>query len=191
MPTTRSNNARSGLALVAKVGERGEAREQRRVVWEKADQTIAQGEAVFGAARGQNFNLHLGHVDAGRTFVPAGLAGHAEFHRVHHGIGRESIRSELAGDRKPQGVLARPRVTSFSLRGGAIGRAHHAALELAAGRRCCCTSRPRPEIRRRRRDRLTRSSSGLEIFTDSVARRVALNSERSSIFLVDRRSCPD
>ena len=64
--------------------------------------------------------------------MAAGLAGHAEFQRVHHLVGGQRIRPELAGDRQPQRIGAAAR-DILLVAGGAIGRAHHAAFELAAG----------------------------------------------------------
>ena len=66
-------------AVVAPIGERREARRQRCIARQKADQPIPQRKSVFRHPRGQNFDLHFGHVDAGGAFVAAGLAGHAEF----------------------------------------------------------------------------------------------------------------
>ena len=89
-------------AAVAKIGERREARRQRRIARQIADQPVAQRKPVLGRPRRQHLDLHLGHVDAGRAFVAAGLAGHAEFQRVHHLVGGQRVRPELAGDRQPQ-----------------------------------------------------------------------------------------
>ena len=83
-------------AFVAKIGERGEARGQRRIARQIADQPVAQRKPVFGRPRRQHLDLHPGHVDASGAFVAAGLAGHAEFQRVHHLVGRQRIRPQLA-----------------------------------------------------------------------------------------------
>ena len=94
---------------------------------------------------GQHLDLHLGHVDAGRAFAPAALAGDAQLHRLHHHVRGECVRPELAGHRSRK-VLARPRVRSRSL---PVTRKHgHITSGSACGiRRCCCTSRPRPGAR--------------------------------------------
>ena len=118
--------------VVAPVGERGEAGRQVRIARQIADQPVAQRKAVFLRARGQHLDLHLGHVDAGRAFMAAGLAGDAEFQRLHHLVGGQRVRPELAGDRQPQRVGAAAR-DILLVAGRAIGRAHHAALELPAG----------------------------------------------------------
>ena len=87
---------------------------------------------MFLRAGGQNFDLHLGHVDTGRAFMAAGLAGDAELHRLHHRVGGQRVRSKLPRDREPQRIGAAARDVLL-VAGHAIGRAHHAALELAAG----------------------------------------------------------
>ena len=89
-------------AVVAPIGERGEARGQTRIARQIADQPVPQREPVSCGPRGQHLDLHLGHVDAGRAFVAAGLAGDAEFQRLHHLVGGQRIRAQLAGDRQPQ-----------------------------------------------------------------------------------------
>ena len=65
-------------AAVAQIGQRREARREAGIAREIADQAVAQGQAMRGRARGEHLDLHLGHVDAGRAFVAAGLAGDAE-----------------------------------------------------------------------------------------------------------------
>ena len=64
--------------------------------------------------------------------MAAGLAGDAEFQRVHHFIRGQRVRPELAGNRQPQRVGAASR-NVLLVAGRAVGRAHHAALELPAG----------------------------------------------------------
>ena len=132
MPANFSNSFRSNGLLLRQIGDRREARGKAGIVREIADQPVAQRKPVLGRARGQHLDLHLGHVDAGRAFVAAGLAGHAEFQRIHHLVGGQRVRSELARYRQPQCVGAAPRHILF-VAGGAIGRTHHAALELPAG----------------------------------------------------------
>ena len=99
---------------------------------EVADEAVAQRQAMLLHARGQHLDLHLRHVDAGRTFVAAGLARHAKLERIGHRVRAQRIRPELAGDRETQRVGAAAGDILLVAR-GAIGRAHHAALELATG----------------------------------------------------------
>src|SRR3954471_17042634 len=80
----------------------------------------------------QELDLHLGHVDAGRAFAPAALAGDAEIERLLHLARGEGVGPELAGDRKPQGSGAASR-EMLLVAGRAVGRARGAARELAAG----------------------------------------------------------
>ncbi len=83
-------------------------------------------------ARGQHLDLHARHVDAGRAFAAAGLARDAELQRLGHLVRGERVRPELSCNRKPQRVGAPARDVALLAR-DAIGRAHHAALDLAAG----------------------------------------------------------
>ena len=171
--------------VVAQIGERREARRQRRIARQIADQPVAQRQPVLGGPRGQHLDLHLGHVDAGRAFVAAGLAGDAEFQRLHHLVGRQRIGSELAGNRQPQRVGAAARDVLL-VAGGAIGRAHHAALELAAG-----------AVVVAHLDRALEAAAGAGIgrpverglqFVDAIVRRIA--KQRAIIHLAaHRRSC--
>jgi len=71
---------------------------------------------MFGAPRGKHFDLHLGHVDAGRTFVAAGLAGTRMSFIVSIIASDESASRPSWPEIASRSVLARPRVTSFSLR---------------------------------------------------------------------------
>ena len=87
---------------------------------------------MLRGARRLHLDLHARHVDAGRAFAPAGLAGDAELQRLRHLVGGERVRPELAGDREPQRVGAAARHVAL-VAGDAIARAHHAAGELAAG----------------------------------------------------------
>ena len=119
-------------AVVAPVGEWGEVRSQAGIVGQVAHQPIPERKSVAGDPGSENFDLHLGHVDAGGAFVAAGLAGDAELQGVHHLVGGERIRAQLAGDRQPQGVGPSARDILLIAR-DAIGRTHHAAFELAAG----------------------------------------------------------
>ena len=64
-------------------------------------------------------------------------------------------------------MLARPRVRCVLVARGAVRRAHHAGVELAAVRRCCCTSRPR------RRSRPTRDQSSADVESSRRGWRVA------------------
>ncbi len=118
--------------VIAPVGERGEAGGQVRIARQIADQPVTQRKAVFLRARSQHLDLHLGHVDTGRAFMAAGLAGHAEFERVHHLVRGQCVRSQLPRDRQPQRIGAASR-NILLVAGCAVGRAHHAALEFSAG----------------------------------------------------------
>ena len=91
---------------VAHIGEPCVPAPPGRVARQKADQPVVQRKAVLGGARRLHLDLHARHVDAGRAFAPAGLAGDAEFQRLRHLVGGERIRPELAGDGKPQRVGA-------------------------------------------------------------------------------------
>ncbi len=83
-------------------------------------------------ARGQHLEFQLRHVHAGRAFAPTGLARHAQLHRVRHRIGCHGIRTKLSGERQPQRVGAPARRVDL-VAGGAVGRAHRAGIEAAAG----------------------------------------------------------
>ncbi len=91
-----------------------------------------QRQARASRPRGLHLDLHARHVDAGRAFAPAGLAGDAELQRLRHLVGGERVGAELAGDGEAQRIGAPARHVAL-VAGDAIGRAHHAAGELAAG----------------------------------------------------------
>ena len=95
-------------AVVAPIGERGEARGQAGIAGQIADQPVAQRQPVLCRARGQHLDLHLGHVDAGRAFVAAGLAGHAKLQRLHHLVGA-TARPAPTGRRSPAAACWRGR----------------------------------------------------------------------------------
>ena len=97
-----------------------------------ANQPVMQREPVLRHTRGTDLDLHPRHVDAGRAFAPAGLAGDAELHRLRHLVGRQSVGPKLPADGEPQRVGAPARHVAL-VAGHAIARAHHAALERAAG----------------------------------------------------------
>src|SRR3954470_9480193 len=80
----------------------------------------------------QELDLHLGHVDAGRALAPAALARDAEVERRLHLMRGEGVGAELAGDREPERIGAPAREVLLVER-RAVGRAHGAAGELAAG----------------------------------------------------------
>ncbi len=107
-------------------------RRVRRIARQIADQPVVQRQAEFFRARAQHFDLHPRHVDAGRTFAPARLAGDAEFERLGHVVGGQRIRPKLAGDGKPQRIGAAARHVAL-VKGDAVTRAHDAACKCAAG----------------------------------------------------------
>ncbi len=117
---------------VAQVEERGERRRDAGVARQLGHQPLPQGQAVAGVVVVQELDLHPGHVDAGRAFPAAGLAGDAQVHRaLHLGTG-EGVRPKLPGDREPEGV-GPPAGKVLLLARGPIGRAHRPARELPAG----------------------------------------------------------
>src|SRR5664280_1831558 len=99
---------------------------------QEADQPVVQREAVLGRARRQYLDLHARHVDAGRAFTPAGLAGDAELERLGHLVAGERVGPELAADRQPQRIGAPARDVAL-VAGDAIARAHGAAGQFTAG----------------------------------------------------------
>ena len=96
------------------------------------DQPVMKRDTMFRHARGRHLDLHPGHVDADRALALAGLAGHAQLHGLGHRIACQRVRTELARDGKAQRVRAPAHRVAF-IAGGAVGRAHHPALQLAAG----------------------------------------------------------
>ena len=108
------------------------ARGERRVARQIADQAVMQRQPAFPESRRLHFDLHARHVDAGRTFAPAGLAGHAIFQRFRHLVRRQRVGPELPGEGEPQRVGAAARDVTL-LAGDAVARAHDAAGERAAG----------------------------------------------------------
>ncbi len=131
-PVARSPSRRSRENLVAQIGQRREWRDQLRVARQFGDQPVAPRQAVAVEARRQHLDLHLRHVDAGRAFAPARLAGNAQRHRIGDRVGRHRIGAELAGERQAQRVGAPARHVRLVAR-HAIRRAHHAGIEGAAG----------------------------------------------------------
>ena len=87
---------------------------------------------MAGGTRVQGLDLHLGHVDAGRALALAGLAGDAELHRLGHVVAGHGVRAELAGEGKPERVGASAGEVHL-VAGNAVGGAHHAGVEFAAG----------------------------------------------------------
>ena len=82
--------------VVAQIGEVGPARGERGIARQIADQPVAQREPVLGDARRLHLDLHARHVDAGRAFAPAGLAGDAELERLRHLVRGQRVGAELA-----------------------------------------------------------------------------------------------
>ena len=118
--------------FVAQIGQRREWRDQRRVARQFGDQPVAPRQAVAVEARRQHLDLHLRHVDAGRAFALARLAGNAQRHRIGDRVGRHRIGAELPGERQAQRVGAPARHVRLVAR-HAVRRAHHAGIEGAAG----------------------------------------------------------
>ena len=131
-PACFSDHRAQARLVVAQVGEPRPFRRQRRIARQIADQPVVQREAAFRRARRLHLDLHPRHVDAGRAFAPAGLAGDAELQRLRHLVGGERVGPELAGDGEAQRVGAAARDVAL-VAGDAIARAHHAARERAAG----------------------------------------------------------
>src|SRR6266849_3948964 len=103
-----------------------------RVARQIADEAVAQGKAELRRPRRLHLDLHARHVDAGRAFAPAGLAGDAERKRLRHRVGGERIGSELAGDGEAQRIGAPARDVAL-VAGDAVARAHDAAVQRPAG----------------------------------------------------------
>ncbi len=97
-----------------------------------ADEAIAQGRAVGLEAGRLHLDLHARHVDAGRALGAARLARHAELHRLRHALARHRVGAELLGEGEAQHVGAASRRVLL-VAGGAVGGAHHAPRQLAAG----------------------------------------------------------
>ena len=72
------------------------------------------------------------------------LQRNAQVQRLAHRLGGEVASWPSWPVSARRSVLARPRVRCCSSLRDAVGRAHDAGLELAAVRRCCCTSPRRP-----------------------------------------------
>ncbi len=79
----------------------------------------------------QELDLHRRHVDAGRAFALAALAGDAQRQRVVELARRERARPELARQREAQRVRSTARHVPLVAR-HAVRRAHRARIELAA-----------------------------------------------------------
>src|SRR6266508_2798644 len=117
--------------VVAHVGELGPLGRERRVARQVSDQAVVQRKAAFRHARRLHLDLHARHVDAGRAFAPARLAGDAELQGLRHVIRGQRVRSELTGDGEAQRVGAPARDVAL-VAGDAIARAHHTARQRAA-----------------------------------------------------------
>ena len=130
-PVRRSVERGEARDGVARIHQRRQARGIGRIARQVGDQPVAQGQAAAPVGGGQHLDLHLRHVDAGRAFAPAALAGDAQLHRLQHLVGGERVGSELAGDGEPQRVGAAARHVAL-VAGDAEGRAHDAAGVLAA-----------------------------------------------------------
>ena len=80
---------------IAQIHESMQARRQPRVARQIGDEALARAEPTFPRARRENLDLHARHVDAGRAFAAARLAGNAELQRLGHLVGRQRIGAEL------------------------------------------------------------------------------------------------
>ncbi len=79
-------------------------------------QPLARLHAVALGAGGQHLDLHLRHVHAGRAFAPAGLAGHAQRHRLGQRARTAIASAPSCPVSARRSVLARPRVRWISSR---------------------------------------------------------------------------
>ena len=159
-PSRRSLARCQAGDAVAQVGEEGQARGPGRVARQVGDQAVAGREAVALAVAVEELDLHPRHVDAGRAFAAAALAGDAELHGLAHGVGGQRVGAELAGERQAQRVGAAAGDVLL-VAGGAEGGAHDARRRPSGRRRCRCTSRRRRRGRPRRdQSRTVSSGSG-------------------------------
>ena len=96
-PASASDSRGGARQAVAQVHQPGHARRGRRVARQPADEPLAQAVAAPFSARAASTSIFiLRHVDAGRAFAPAALAGDAELQRLHHLVGGERVGAELA-----------------------------------------------------------------------------------------------
>jgi hypothetical protein len=79
----------------------------------------------------EELDFHLRHVDARRALAPASLAGDAEIERRVERVRGERVGAQLARESEPQRIGATARDMLLLAR-RAVGRAHHAGIELAA-----------------------------------------------------------
>src|SRR5262249_57872412 len=89
-----------------------------------------QRQAALRHPRRLHLDLHARHVDAGRAFAPAGLAGDAELHGLRHLVGGERVTAELTGDGEAKRVGEPARDVAL-VAGDAIARAHNAPADTA------------------------------------------------------------
>ena len=102
-----------------------------RIARQVRNQPRLQVQPMAASGLMQDLDLHARHVDAGRAFALAGLAGDAEIERVTHFVGGERVLAELTGKRESETVGAA--AGDMLLVGcDAVGRAHHAGLRLSA-----------------------------------------------------------
>ncbi|KWT97635.1 hypothetical protein APY03_1331 [Variovorax sp. WDL1] len=87
--------------------------------------------AVLPLVVGEELDLHLRHVDAGRAVALAALAADAQVHGVANGVAGEGVGAELARERQAQRVGAPAREVLLVAR-DAVAGAHGAGVELAA-----------------------------------------------------------
>ncbi len=81
---------------------KAKARRDRRVARQGTDEPIEEAKTLAFRARGIDLDLHARHVDAGRAFALARLAGDAKLERLRHLVGGERLLAERAGKREPQ-----------------------------------------------------------------------------------------
>ena len=89
--------ARRSRAGVAQIGERRDSVQPsaRNAADRRCSRSRNVRPCVACPCR-QHLDLHLGHVDAGGAFAPAGLAGDAKLQRIHHRVGCERVGTKLA-----------------------------------------------------------------------------------------------
>ena len=100
--------------------------------FDAAEQAVAQGQPVLLIVVGEEFVLHLGHVDVGGTLALAALALQAEVEGFVDPPAREPFPVQPARQGGPEHVRAAPGAVLLVERGD-IGRTHGPHQLLAAG----------------------------------------------------------
>ena len=130
-PNCRSSTRRSHGNFVAKIGGAGEGCGKRRVARQFGNDPFAQADPVPSCTRRRRLDLHLRHVDAGRTFAPAGLAGDAQLQRLRNVARGQRVLVELAGEGEPKRIGSATNKMLLVAR-RPIARTHRAGVELTA-----------------------------------------------------------